>query len=227
MPRRTWGFTPEEWDAMARELEDLLASAAAVRSTITYGEVARRVFDGRVSARSGALMDLLGEVDAEADAARGIMIASLVVRADSGMPGEGYYVFAAEQLGRPIEDRRAFWQREVERVWAAYAPEGTQAATVSRADAIAVLRGASAGFACGMAWLPDELVARFATQSSSSDTGERARGGGPIGWSRSRIRGREPAGCRRLRDRPACCRHRRGLVRRRGLFARSSAGRLD
>ena len=103
----------------------------------------------------GALMDLLGEVDAETDARRGIMIASLVVRADSGMPGEGYFVFAAEELGRPIEDRRAFWEREVERVWAAYAPLGDGGAIVSRADAIAVLRpGAPPGSRAGWRGCP-------------------------------------------------------------------------
>jgi hypothetical protein len=127
MPKRTWGFTPDEWVAMRTELRHLLESAASVRSTVTYGEVARRIFHGRVSARSGALMDLLGETDEEAEARLGIMIASLVVRADSGMPGEGFFSFAAEELGRPIEDRRAFWEQEVERVWSAYAPAPTAA----------------------------------------------------------------------------------------------------
>ena len=123
MPRRTWGFTPEEWSAMTRHLGELLAHAATARSTVTYGEIARRVFNGRVSARSGALMDLLGEVDSETDAELGIMLASLVVRADSGVPGEGFFAFAAEELGRPICDRDAFWRHEVERVWDAFAPE--------------------------------------------------------------------------------------------------------
>jgi len=107
---------------MRVELQSLLESAAAVRSTVTYGEVARRVFHGRASARSGALMDLLGDVDSGTDERLGIMIASLVVRADSGMPGEGYFLFAAEELGRPIGDRREFWEQEVRRVWDAYAP---------------------------------------------------------------------------------------------------------
>lgn len=123
MPRRTWGFTPDEWRAMTRDLGELLEHAAAARSTVTYGEIARRVFRGRVSARSGALMDLLGEVDAESDGRLGIMLAALVVRADSGMPGEGFFAFAAEEIGRPIGDRDAFWRREVELVWKAFAPE--------------------------------------------------------------------------------------------------------
>ena len=119
---RKWGFSAEEWAARRLALETLLAETAAARSTVTYGEVARRVFDGRVSARSSALMSLLGEVDMVAESERGIMIASLVVRADTGMPGDGYFLFAAEELGLlALDDRRAFWEREVTRVWDAYA----------------------------------------------------------------------------------------------------------
>jgi hypothetical protein len=121
--RRRWGFTESEWAHARRALEVMLAEAGRSRSTVTYGEVARRALEGRVSARSSALMDLLGEVDTEADARLGCMVASLVVRADTGMPGEGYFVFAARELGRPIEDREAFWRAEVERVWQAYAAE--------------------------------------------------------------------------------------------------------
>jgi len=117
-----WGLNDAEWSAARDRLSRLLAEVAAARSTVTYGEVALRVFDGRVSARSGALMDLLGEVDAAAFADDGVIIASLVVRADTGMPGEGYFAFAAEELGLPAhEDPRAFWEHEASRVWDAYA----------------------------------------------------------------------------------------------------------
>ena len=122
MSERRWGFSADEWSAMRRALESLLVETASARSTVTYGEVARRVFNGRVSARSSALMSLLGEVDFAAETERGIMIASLVVRTDTGMPGEGYFIFAAEELGLPaLDDPRAFWEREVARVWDAYA----------------------------------------------------------------------------------------------------------
>ena len=126
--RRRWGFSEEEWAEARSALEELLADAGRARSTVTYGEVARRAMNGRVSARSSALMDLLGEVDTEADARLGCMVASLVVRADTGMPGEGYFAFAAHELGRPIADQREFWLAEVERVWNAYAAEATERA---------------------------------------------------------------------------------------------------
>ena len=101
----------------------MLAEAASRRSTITYGEVAQRALSGRVSARSTALMELLGEVDRDTQDRLGFAVAALVVRADTGMPGDGYFVFSEAELGRMVEDRVEFWSAEVERVWAAYASE--------------------------------------------------------------------------------------------------------
>jgi hypothetical protein len=121
--KRRWGFTESEWGDAHKALEELLCEAGRSRSTVTYGEVARRAMGGRVSARSSALMDLLGKVDTEADARLGVMVASLVVRADTGMPGEGYFQFAARELGRSIGDQHAFWTAEMERVWDAYEAE--------------------------------------------------------------------------------------------------------
>lgn len=121
--KKRWGFSASEWQRARRDLERMLAEAGQARSTVTYGEVARRAMSGRVSARSAALVALLGEVDREADEQLGCMVASLVVRADTGMPGDGYFDFAAQQLGRPVANPRAFWAAEVQRVWDAYASQ--------------------------------------------------------------------------------------------------------
>ncbi|HEY5540669.1 MAG TPA: hypothetical protein VIL41_04355 [Coriobacteriia bacterium] len=134
--KRRWGFSEPEWADARRALEELLAEAGRSRSTVTYGEVARRALGGRVSARSSALMDLLVEVDSEADARLGCMVASLVVRGDTGMPGEGYFHFATEELGRPIGDQEGFWRTEVERVWDAYAAEASQHAPEVNGQAV-------------------------------------------------------------------------------------------
>jgi len=117
---RRFGFDSLEWSAMVAETRRALAEVARHRSTITYGELVRRVAHGRLTPRSAALVHLLGEVCEVEDAERGIMLGSLVVRADSGLPGEGYYRHAA-QLGRDVTDAEAFWRSEVERVWASYA----------------------------------------------------------------------------------------------------------
>lgn len=104
-----------------RELRDMLLEAARARATVTYSDVALRVFGGRVPARSRLIMDLLSEVDEEEQAARGIIIASLVVRADTGVPGAGYFTFLADRFGRRIDDPEGAWRDEAERVWRAYA----------------------------------------------------------------------------------------------------------
>jgi hypothetical protein len=107
-------------DTAKRELCDMLVEAAVARGTVTYSDVALRVFGGRVPARSRLIMDLLSEVDTEVYAERGIVIASLVVRSDSGLPGAGYFTFIAEQFGRDISDPAVAWRAEAERVWATY-----------------------------------------------------------------------------------------------------------
>lgn len=113
--------TPDEWLHAKRKLRLMLVDAAAQRATVTYSDVAVRVFGGRVPARSRLIMDLLGEVDDEEYAARGIVIASLVVRADDGIPGAGYFTFIAERFGCDVSDPRRAWQQQAERVWDAYA----------------------------------------------------------------------------------------------------------
>lgn len=123
MAQRRWGMTESEWAAAADELITLLETAAVERRTVTYGEAARRAFSGRFSARSGALMDLLADVDTRAFEGRGIVIASLVVRADTGRPGEGYFAFAERELGLGGQDREAFWRDQAEQVWSAYDTE--------------------------------------------------------------------------------------------------------
>jgi len=119
--KRRWGLEPDEWSGATQRLLCLLRDAATRRETVTYGDAARHAFDGRFSARSGALMDLLGDVDTRVMAERGVMIATLVVRADTGRPGEGYFAFAADEMGRDVSDRERFWRKEAEAVWEAYA----------------------------------------------------------------------------------------------------------
>ena len=117
----TWGLSQEEWDACRERMTDVLRGVAASRATITYGEIADIVFGGRFSARSTALMQMLEEVCRTQDAKRGIMLASIVVRKDTGIPGDGYFV-VADDLGREVRigdpaERRRMWEREVTRVW--------------------------------------------------------------------------------------------------------------
>ena len=123
--RLTWGLSQSEWDEARERLRGLLAGVASDRATVTYAECAQVAFSGRFSPRSSALAQLLEEVCTIEDAERGVMLGSVVVRKDSGIPGRGYFSFARESLGREGETDRELWESEVERVWNAYRPAGS------------------------------------------------------------------------------------------------------
>jgi hypothetical protein len=62
------------------------------------------------------------------------------VRADSGIPGKGYFIFAHDKLDRGVDPSnplscRHFWEAEVARIWNHYAPPPTQAAQAAAQDA--------------------------------------------------------------------------------------------
>lgn len=107
---------------MVRSAREVLCQTAAARGTITYGDLAASAGHTKLPARSSALMRLLDEACGPLDSRYGIVTASLVVRADSGMPGEGYFEWAA-MSGRDMTDPRAMWLAEVHRAWDALAPE--------------------------------------------------------------------------------------------------------
>lgn len=115
-----WTRSGERWQQAKRDLVSLLERAATQRGTVTYSDVALHVFGGTVPARSRLIMDLLSEVDEEMQASHGIIIASLVVRSDSGIPGAGYFTFLATRFGIDVSDPETAWRDQAERVWAAF-----------------------------------------------------------------------------------------------------------
>ena len=123
MPENTrYGFPADAWEAAKAEAKTLLVDAARRQETITYSELCHCVHAVSLKPRSWAIMGFLNEVCSEEDAEHGVMLATLVVRADSGLPGDGYFRHAA-RLGRDVTDREAYWHHEAERVYAAFAGE--------------------------------------------------------------------------------------------------------
>gem|GEM_PF-662625 len=118
-----WGFEREDWDTAKRQVKDILIEHARHRETTTYSDLCADVTVIHLRPYSWALMAMLGEVCSEEDAERGTMLASLVTKKDDeGLPGEGYFRHA-ERLGRDISDRRAFWESEIEKIFAVWARE--------------------------------------------------------------------------------------------------------
>ncbi|MRS13110.1 MAG: hypothetical protein EG823_08605 [Actinobacteria bacterium] len=123
MPEDTrYGFPRPAWEAAKQEANAFIESRARERRTLTYAELCREVSAITLKPRSWAIVGFLNEICADADARYGILLATLVVRADTGLPGDGYFR-NSESLGRDIADRESFWRREAERVWSAYARE--------------------------------------------------------------------------------------------------------
>ena len=123
MPENTrYGFPLPAWEAAKAQANVFLEARARERGTTTYAELCREVTAITLKPFSWAIMGFLNEICTEADAKHGILLACLVVRADSGMPGDGYFRNAA-RLGRDVSDPEDYWRSEVERIYDVFAPE--------------------------------------------------------------------------------------------------------
>jgi hypothetical protein len=90
-------------------LRDLLADIAGRGETITYDDVR-----AQLDLRGDIVPDLRALSEAEDDAGRGLLTA-VVVRADTGRPGQGWFRLAAER-GRDVTDPDAMWHAERSRL---------------------------------------------------------------------------------------------------------------
>ncbi len=125
MPEDTrYGFPRTDWERAKHEAKEYLVSCARRRMTTTYSDLCGVVSSVRIRPYSFAMMAFLNEVCTEEDAAHGVMLASLVCRKDTALPGAGYFRHAA-RLGRDTADERAYWESEIARIYAAFPPEGS------------------------------------------------------------------------------------------------------
>jgi hypothetical protein len=115
-----WGIPLVQWEGARERARAAILARARSGATITYAELADSVASTGFRPRSWALMALLGEVCRDEDPVHDVWIASLVVRKDTGMPGDGYFAYA-ERDGFDTSDRFGFWRGQVQRVWNAYA----------------------------------------------------------------------------------------------------------
>jgi hypothetical protein len=115
-----YGMPARDWDATRERIRGFLIGCARDRRTTTYSEVTEVAAPAHLPPYSYGMVAMLEEICTREDAARGIMLASLVCTKATGMPGEGYFG-CARKLLRDTADRSAFWEAEVERVFAACA----------------------------------------------------------------------------------------------------------
>ena len=115
-----WGYPLQVWEAARSQARAELLARARSRETVAYSELCDAITAGRFRPYSWAFMALVDDVCRDEDAAHGVILASLVVRKDTRMPGEGYFAWA-ERSGLDVSDRGSCWQREAAKVWDAYA----------------------------------------------------------------------------------------------------------
>jgi hypothetical protein len=114
-----WGVAIPVWEEARSLAREAILERARAGATITYAELAQAVAVTGFRPRSWALMALLSEVCDAEDPVHDVWIASLVVRKDSGVPGDGYFIYA-EREGYDTSDRDTFWREHAQRVWNAY-----------------------------------------------------------------------------------------------------------
>jgi hypothetical protein len=112
-----FGPPDAQWETAAGEMREILTECARRRCTITYGDLARSIGAARLEPRSQRFAALLGAACTFEDSEGRPMIGSLVVRKDTGISGAGYFRVARD-LKHDVDDERAFWQTEVEKVYA-------------------------------------------------------------------------------------------------------------
>lgn len=119
MPR---GISASNWEALKQEMREILIGMARMRTTVCYSDLAAMLKTASVHHRAPAFHHLLDEMCREDEARGHAILASLVVRKDSGIPGAGYFTIAASE-GADVSDPVAYWREQFEQAcdyWSNY-----------------------------------------------------------------------------------------------------------
>lgn len=97
-----------DWNALKREMRDLLINLARAEKTIAYSELAASLKTAYIHYRAPAFGQILRDLAAEDRAAERPMLATLVVNKATGRPGIGYYKHLMD-AGKSADDLEAYW----------------------------------------------------------------------------------------------------------------------
>lgn len=101
------------WNEAKAQVRAILIRLAELRSApISYSALTAQIQAIHFHPQSQAFADLLSEISREEEQAGRRMLSALVVLADEGIPGSGFFELA-ELLGRDITDRDAMWVHEI------------------------------------------------------------------------------------------------------------------
>jgi len=96
-----------------------MTTVAKERQTVTYSELAGQLTT-TYAPNGKPFADLLSDISRKTHAERGALLSAVVVHAGDGLPGDGFFTLAHE-LGLRFEDREAFWDSEIAKVYKAWA----------------------------------------------------------------------------------------------------------
>jgi hypothetical protein len=108
-------FSEADWQTLKDEMRSILIGMARLCSTITYSELASLIETAHMHHRAPLFHKLIRDMDADETAEGRPSLAALVVRKDSGIPGDGFYAGAPINEGE-IFDPVAYWQKEFDAV---------------------------------------------------------------------------------------------------------------
>ena len=108
-------------DLKVRTVRERLIEVAKHKGTISYSDVAR-IADLHV--RDPTLFRILDDISTHEHKAGRPLLTAVVIRQDKRMPGDGFFKLARRLgLHRVGADDKEYWQRQRDRVYAAWASD--------------------------------------------------------------------------------------------------------
>jgi hypothetical protein len=102
------------WEDLKAEAHEVMINLARAGQVVTYSEFCAMLTTAYIHYHSPLLVRLLDEIGSmEAQAGRPVLPA-LVVAKQTGIPGAGFFRIDS---GEAIDDPKAYWQRELKRVF--------------------------------------------------------------------------------------------------------------
>lgn len=122
-----YGFEPLAWDRLVEAGLAYLGEVASRSTTTSYPEFCAQLFDRagqRVEIQDAALGGLLADIARRSRAEKQVILPAVLVSAESGQPGGGFFAYAQEAGLLPKkakqDERFMFWAGHVKAVFAAY-----------------------------------------------------------------------------------------------------------
>ena len=108
-------FSKADWGDVLGEMRAVLIHLAKQRKTISYSALCGLITTAHIHHRAPYFHRLLDDLSHEDEALGVPSLAALVVRKDSGIPGQGYFAIFAAEGGSP-DDLEAYWRSQFEAV---------------------------------------------------------------------------------------------------------------